>query len=65
MAAWNYIAGHWQAWLSGATGYGIVSYAARTVPVPDNKWLKWLVGIFQFAAANPDKARAHFNGDVQ
>jgi len=51
---------HVYAFVGGASIYGIVSYAARTIPVPDNPWLHWLAGIFQYAMSNPDRGYLHF-----
>lgn len=47
---------HVVAAVSGATGYGIASYAARIFPMPKNPYLKWIVQVIQFALSNPDKA---------
>jgi len=48
--------------LQGAAVYGAAAYAARTIPIPSNPWLKWVVGIFQYVLSNVEKGNAAING---
>jgi hypothetical protein len=45
------------AFVSGASGVSIVSYAARTFPMPSNPYAAWVVRVIQYAVGNPDKAQ--------
>jgi hypothetical protein len=54
----NFHAIHWQGFVSGAFAYGVAAYAARTIPIPDNRWARWIVGVLQFALSNAEKGAA-------
>lgn len=51
---------HWQEVLGTIVVWTTASYALNTLPVPDNKWARWLVGVLQFVVANQQKALESF-----
>lgn len=51
---------HLSGLVSGGVLYGIVAYAVRTIPIPDNKYGKWLVGLVHFAFSNLEIAQTCF-----
>ena len=42
-------------WIGGGLGYGALSYAVRTFPIPNNEYLKWFICSIQYLFANLDK----------
>lgn len=46
---------HWQEIAGTLVLWNIAAFALQTVPAPDNKWARWLVGVLQFAVANRQK----------
>jgi hypothetical protein len=51
---------HWQSLITGAVALGAASHAANTIPLPDNKWARWALGVVQFILANYGKGAAAF-----
>ncbi len=56
----HFIATHASGWFEGAAFYGIMAYGARTFPVPQNVYAKWLVGLVQFGLSNYERGMAAF-----
>ncbi len=56
----HFIATHAAGWFQGAAVYGMMSYGARTFPVPTNVYAKWLVGLVQFGLSNYERGMAAF-----
>jgi hypothetical protein len=52
---------HWQAVFTGAGVLAVASHAANTIPLPENKWGRWALGVLQFALANYGKGTAAFS----
>ncbi len=56
----QFIASNWTEWVSGGFGYGVISFAIRTAPIPKNVYGKWILGIIQFVFLNVSQGQDHF-----
>ncbi len=54
----HFLATHAANWIQGGAIYGILSYAARTLPTPSNIYGRWAVGVIQFGLSNHEKGMA-------
>jgi hypothetical protein len=54
---------NWQSLITGAVAIGAASHAANTIPLPDNKWVRWAIGTVQYILANYGKGAEAFAVD--
>jgi hypothetical protein len=53
---------HWTELIASLAVWNAASFALDTLPIPDNKWARWAVGVAQFFVANRQKMLEAFRG---
>ena len=56
----NFMHFDWSTLIATYIGTNVIAYALKTVPIVDNVWAKWIIGVIQYAFSNSEIGKLNF-----